>query len=135
MFYLNSAICNMSEQLLLPGFERGPAVDFLFFALLANAEDASQIVQLRERLCDENGLRGWRIAADLLHITLHGIGAYDGLPGAVVERAKEAGAAISAKPFDLARRVLIENVRAGRLSCVPLTSVRSLHSINCLGER
>jgi RNA 2',3'-cyclic 3'-phosphodiesterase len=104
------------QQLLLPGFERSPAIDFLFFALLVNAENVSQIVQLRERLCDENGLRGRRIAADLLHITLHGIGAYDGLPGAVVERAKEAGAAISAKPFDLVldRATSFDRKRAGR---------------------
>lgn len=91
----------MSEQLLLPSLECNSAINILFFALLVNAENASQIVQLRERLCAENGLRGQRIATDLLHITLHGIGAYDGLPGGVVERAKDAGAAISAKPFDI----------------------------------
>jgi 2'-5' RNA ligase len=91
----------MSEQLFLPGFERRSATDFLFFALLLGAENASQIVQLRERLCQENGLKGPRIAANLLHITLHGIGAYDGLPRAEVERAKQAGAALSAKPFDI----------------------------------
>jgi RNA 2',3'-cyclic 3'-phosphodiesterase len=91
----------MPEQLFLPGFERGSAIDFIFFALLLGAEHASRIVKLREYLCEENGLEGSRIAASLLHITLHGIGAYDGLPRAVVERAKQAGATISAKPFDV----------------------------------
>jgi hypothetical protein len=63
------------------------------------AENASQIVKLRQRLCEEFGLSGRRIAADRLHISVHGIGAYDGLPRAVVRRAKEAGAAVLAKPF------------------------------------
>jgi 2'-5' RNA ligase len=107
---------NMPEQLFLPGFERGLAMDFLFFALLIGAENASQIVQLRERLREENGLRGPRIAANLLHITLHGIGAYDGLPKSVVERAKQAGATISAKPFDVVfdRAMSFNRKRDGR---------------------
>jgi RNA 2',3'-cyclic 3'-phosphodiesterase len=71
------------------------------FCIAAWAENASQIVQLRERLCEESGLSGHRVAANLLHISLHGIGAYDGLPRAVVQRAKEAGAAVLAKPFDI----------------------------------
>jgi 2'-5' RNA ligase len=92
----------MPDQLFLPGFERVPAFDVLFFALLLEAESASRIVKLRERLCEEFGLSGRRIAADRLHISLHGIGAYDGLPRAAVQRAKEAGgAAVLAKPFDI----------------------------------
>ncbi len=92
----------MREQLFLPGFERTTStIDFVFFALLLGAENASQIVTLRERLCEENGLKGVRIATNLLHVTLHGIGEYDGLPRDVVERAKQAGAAILAKPFDV----------------------------------
>jgi 2'-5' RNA ligase len=106
----------MSEQLFLPGFERSSAIDFLFFALLVNSEDAAQIVQLRNHLCDESGLKGQRIAAHLLHITLHGIGVYDGLPRAAVDRAKQAGAAISAKPFDvvLDRATSFYRKRAGQ---------------------
>jgi 2'-5' RNA ligase len=91
----------MSEQLFLPGFECNLPTNFLFFALLLGAENASQIVRLRERLCAEGGLSGHRVAARLLHISLHGIGAYDGLPRAVVQRATEAGAAVFAKPFDI----------------------------------
>src|SRR6267142_3303010 len=95
------AVRDMSDQLLLPGFKRHPAFDVLFFGLLLEAENASRIVQLRKRLCEEFGLSGRRIAADLLHISLHGIGAYDGLPRAVVQRAKQAGAAVLAQPFDI----------------------------------
>ncbi len=101
MFLPRFAVFVMAEQLFLPGLECNLATDFLFFALLLGAENASQIVQLRERLCAESGLSGHRVAANLLHISLHGIGAYDGLPRAVVQRAKEAGAAVLAKPFDI----------------------------------
>jgi RNA 2',3'-cyclic 3'-phosphodiesterase len=105
----------MPQQLFLPGFEPNPAMNFLFFAFLVGAENAARITQLRERLCHDSGLKGRRIAADLLHITLHGIGAYEGLPGAVVERAREAGAAISAKAFDvvLDRAMSFDRKRSG----------------------
>jgi RNA 2',3'-cyclic 3'-phosphodiesterase len=91
----------MYEQLSFQGFERHSALDFLFFALLPGDETVRQIVQLRNRLCDENGLRGHRIASDLLHISLHGIAAHDGLSRGVVERAKQAAAALSTSPFDV----------------------------------
>jgi RNA 2',3'-cyclic 3'-phosphodiesterase len=116
MFFSPFAVRNMYEQISLPGFERHSAIDFLFFALLLGDENLPQIVQLRDRLCDENGLRGQRIAPELLHITLHGIGGYDGLPRAVVERAKQAGAAIWARPFDviLDRAMSFERKGEGR---------------------
>lgn len=107
----------MPEQLFLPGLERQSAIDLLFFALLPGADNAAQVVQLREYLCDENGLGGQRIAPDLLHVTLHGIGAYDGVPRAVVERAKEAAtAAVSSKPFDIVldRVMSFDRKRNGR---------------------
>jgi RNA 2',3'-cyclic 3'-phosphodiesterase len=91
----------MVEQLSLPGFEPTSAIDFVFFALLLGAENASPIVKLRESLCEENGLKGQQVATNLLHISLHGVGEYDGLPRDVVERAKQAGAAILEKPFDV----------------------------------
>jgi RNA 2',3'-cyclic 3'-phosphodiesterase len=100
----------------LPGLEPTSAIDFVFFALLLGAENASQILKLRERLCEENGLKGARVATNLLHITLHGIGAYDGLPSAVVERAKQAGAATLANPFDVVfdRATTFSRKRDGR---------------------
>jgi 2'-5' RNA ligase len=101
MFSSLFAVRNMDEQPLLPGFERRPALDFLFFALLPGDENVPRILQLRDRLCDENGLRGQRIAPELFHITLHGLVESNGLSRAVVERAKQAAAALSAGPFDV----------------------------------
>ena len=92
---------NMFEQYLLPGFEPVAALDYLFFALLLRGEDASPILQLRERLRLEHGLKGQLIAANLLHISLHGIGAYHGLPRAKVEMAKQAAARVSMRPLDI----------------------------------
>jgi 2'-5' RNA ligase len=91
----------MAEQLFLPGLERNPALDFLFFACVLRAEDAPRIVQLRERLCRELGLTGQLIAPELLHMSLHGIGAYDGLPNAVVESAKQAAATVPTSSLEI----------------------------------
>ena len=91
----------MFEQLSLPGFERSSTIDVLFFALLPGAENVSRIVQLRHRLCDENGLKGHRIAPDLLHISLLGVAAHDCLSHAVIECAKRAAGVLTASPFDV----------------------------------
>jgi 2'-5' RNA ligase len=139
MFLPSFTVCNMPDQLFLPGFERHPAFDVLFFALLLKAENASQIVRLRQRLCEEFGLSGRHIAADRLHISVHGIGAYDGLPRAVVQRAKQAGAAVLAKPFDIVldRAMSFGPKREVRpfVLRAPATKQRSLLSIGYLVER
>jgi 2'-5' RNA ligase len=91
----------MFEQLSFSEFEPNRALDCLFFALLLRGVDASPIVQLRERLRHEYGLKGRPIATKLLHISLHGIGLYHGLPRAKVAAAKQAAARISMRPFDI----------------------------------
>jgi RNA 2',3'-cyclic 3'-phosphodiesterase len=101
MFYSVNERAYMPEQLSLPGFERNPALDYLFFALLPGAKDAPSIVQLRERLRQEHGLKGQLIATKLLHISLHGVGEYDGVSRAVVEAAKQAAARVSTRPLDI----------------------------------
>jgi len=93
---------NMPEQQpFLPGLEPKSALDYLFFALLLDTQDAPSIVQLRERLRRECGLKGRSVATKLLHISLHGIGSYEGAPRAVVEAAKQAATRISARPLDI----------------------------------
>jgi 2'-5' RNA ligase len=75
-------------QIPLPGFEPIPELDFLFFALLPDAEDVGQIAQLRDRLLLERGLTGQPIAAERLHVSLHAVGAWHGLSRAAVSAAK-----------------------------------------------
>jgi 2'-5' RNA ligase len=89
------------HQLSFPGFTPGLELDFLFFALLPAAEDALQIVQLRERLLLERGLAGRRIATERLHVSLHIVGAWHGLSRAAVRAAKDVGASFSKPPFEL----------------------------------
>jgi RNA 2',3'-cyclic 3'-phosphodiesterase len=101
MFSSSLAVRIMPARPYLPGFQPNPELDLLFFALRVGAENATRVVQLCDCLCRQNGLRGRRIAADLLHITLRGVGAYDGLPHFIVERACEAGATVSTSPFPL----------------------------------
>jgi 2'-5' RNA ligase len=91
----------MSARPYLPGLQPNPELDLLFFALRVGAESAARVMRLCDRLCRQNGLSGRRIAADLLHITLRGVGAYDGLPNFIIERACEAGATVSTSPFPL----------------------------------
>lgn len=89
----------MPEQLCL--FDTPTMLDFLFFALLPSMDEASQIAVIREHLSHEHRLKGNAIQCDLLHVSLHGIGAYHGLHRAKVERAKQAAAKISMKPFEV----------------------------------
>jgi 2'-5' RNA ligase len=92
----------MSEQPPLPGFELRPSLDFLFFGLLPTAREASAIVQLRRQLCDACGLERRRlIGPERLHVSLHGIGEYDGLPRSVVRKAEEAGARAVMRSFEI----------------------------------
>jgi 2'-5' RNA ligase len=102
MFLSAVAVRNMLEQQIpLPGFEPSPELDFLFFALLPAAEDARQIVQLRERLMLERGLTGQPIATERLHLSLHAVGAWHGLSRAAVRAAKDVGASFSKPPFEI----------------------------------
>jgi 2'-5' RNA ligase len=89
-------------QIPLPGFEPSPELDFLFLALLPAAEDALQIVRLRERLLLERGLTGRRIATERLHVSLHTVGTWHGLSRAAVGAAKDIGASFAKPPFELA---------------------------------
>ena len=92
----------MSEQQLsFAGFEPSPELDVLFFALVPAAEDARQIVQLRERLLPQLGLTGQPIARERLHVSLHWIGAWHGLSPAAVRTAKEVGNSFWKCPFEI----------------------------------
>jgi RNA 2',3'-cyclic 3'-phosphodiesterase len=89
------------QRLYLPGLEPSPELDFLFFALLPGAEEALQIVGLRERLLLERDLTGRRIATKRLHLSLHTVGAWHGLSPAAVKAAKDVGDSFSKPPFEV----------------------------------
>jgi RNA 2',3'-cyclic 3'-phosphodiesterase len=113
----------------IPGLEPSRELDCLFFALLPDAEDAPQIVQLRERLQVERGLTGPPIARERLHVSLHTVGLWHGLSRAAVSAAKEVGASFSSPPFEIVfdRAMSFARNRAFVLRAKAEAELTSLH--------
>ncbi len=78
-----------------------PRRDALFFAVLPVSATAVRIARLAEGLRNQYGLRGRRRPAELLHVTLHPIGAYMGLPNEVFSAAIAVGSSVEAAPFEV----------------------------------
>lgn len=91
----------MSEQLALSGFEEGPPKDRLFFAIFPDADAAVRIAKLARHLCGALGLRGRPLDLERLHVSLHYLGDYAGLPQSIVTRACQAAAAVASAPFEV----------------------------------
>ncbi len=91
----------MAEQLYLPGFAPRSLYDNLFFGILSQANSAVRIIKAADNLRSLHGLNGRLIEQERLHVSLHAIGRFDGLPNSVIERAYEAGAMVSTSPFPL----------------------------------
>jgi RNA 2',3'-cyclic 3'-phosphodiesterase len=129
---------NVPEQLYFSGFEPQPPRDNLFFGLLSPADPAMEISNAADGLRRLYGLNGRLIEPERLHVSLHAIGLYDGIPNHSVERAYEAGAMVSISPFPLVfdRVVSFDNKREKRpLVLRPgydLASLFTLHYV--LGE-
>ena len=80
----------MPEQLPLPGLAAKPT-DRLFFAVLPDAAAVAQAIAITDTLYAANGLSGRRLSPRNLHVTLHHVGDYAGLPAGEVGRAQAAG--------------------------------------------
>lgn len=90
----------MSQLSLLGDDEAASApTDRLFFALMPSAAAAQRIDGLSAELKHRLGLKGRRLEAERLHITLHHLGDHPGFPPRLVEQAQQAGAALRAAPF------------------------------------
>jgi 2'-5' RNA ligase len=87
----------MPEQLALPGLAAKPT-DRLFFAVLPDAAATAQTVAVTDTLYAANGLSARRLAARNLHVTLHFVGEYAGLPAGEVARAQAAGDSLRHAP-------------------------------------
>jgi len=79
-----------------------PARDRLFFAILPDADTAERIGDLAQRLRGEHELKGRPVATDRLHVTLHFLGDYSGLPTDIVANACEAAAGLAQQAFYVA---------------------------------
>ena len=89
------------RQLSLAGFEPATATDRLFFALLPDPAAGEAITRLAMALRAKHALKGQPIDAQRLHVTLHYLGEYAGLPQDVVDRAVAAAERVQAAPFEV----------------------------------
>jgi 2'-5' RNA ligase len=93
----------MSEQYLLPGFEATlPADDGVFFAIFPDLAAAMDIERLAEDQRSKHGVKRKSLKKDRFHASLHGFGAFDGLPQNIVAAAQEAAANVDVPPFQVA---------------------------------
>jgi 2'-5' RNA ligase len=129
---------NMPEQLCFPGLEPRSSQDRLFFALLLPPSSAAAITRAADGLRNGCGLKGRPIERGRLHVSLHAVGQYDGLPNFIVGRAHRAGAMVSTSPFPLVfDRVVSFGNKQGKRPLVlrpgyDLAPLFTLHSV--LGE-
>jgi 2'-5' RNA ligase len=124
----------------LGGFERCPASDRLFFAVHPDPHTAQQMVALAEMLRVEHGLRGKRLPADRLHVTLHHLGDHCGLPESLIEAARAAATSIAMPPFETMLDCAGSFPGRGKRPCVLRSATaganQALHALQGkLGER
>jgi 2'-5' RNA ligase len=74
-------------------------LDGLFFSIFPDLAAAVRIANTAEHFRRAYALNGAPLLTDRFHVTVYGLGNYDGLPRSVVAKAIEAGAAITAVPF------------------------------------
>jgi RNA 2',3'-cyclic 3'-phosphodiesterase len=88
------------QQLCFPGFHT-PLKNRLFFAVFPEALAAARSRDVAQRLRDQHGLRGRPLAQSHLHVSLHGVGEYPGIPSGVVADACAAAATVSVEAFSI----------------------------------
>ncbi|KAB7772915.1 RNA 2',3'-cyclic phosphodiesterase [Xanthomonas sp. LMG 12462] len=84
------------------GFDAPAARESLFFALLPDMQAAHAVHSLGQQLCQAHGLHGRALPPERLHVTLHYLGEYAGIPPRLLQQACAAGHALAASPFQLA---------------------------------
>jgi RNA 2',3'-cyclic 3'-phosphodiesterase len=77
-------------------------LDGLFFSIFPDHAAAVRIANTAKHFRRIWGLKGAPLLTDRFHVTVQGLGSYDGLPRSVVAKAIEAGAAVTSRPFELA---------------------------------
>ena len=85
----------------MPGFAVRQ-LDGLFFSIFPDQRAAVRIANIAEHFRRAYGLKAAPLLTDRFHVTVQGLGNYDGLPRSVVAKAIEAGAAVMSRPFEVA---------------------------------
>lgn len=94
--YLSSAEAQLSL-----GFGEDKPSESLFFALLPPPTVAARATALAQSLRAQYGLQGNTLASDRLHVTLHYLGDYPGIPPSLLERARHAAGQVVVPSFEL----------------------------------
>lgn len=96
---------NMEAQGVFEFCRHGPTrpkkPERLFLALLPDGPAALRIANFAEQFVGANGLKGTRVKADRLHVSLHHIGDYKRLRSDVMYAVEQAGDAVSAPSFEM----------------------------------
>lgn len=82
-------------------FEPPHPTDRLFFALRPDATTATAIADLAAALREHHGLRGVPLPSARLHVTLHHLGDFAGVPGDLVAAARAAADGFEFASFDV----------------------------------
>lgn len=90
------------DQLWLDGMEPPAWKDALFFALFPDDATAQCIAALAQEQRTAHGFTEKALATSRLHVTLHFLGEFAGLPGDVHAKAAGAGSRVHAAPFQAA---------------------------------
>ncbi|MDM0057471.1 2'-5' RNA ligase family protein [Variovorax fucosicus] len=89
-------------QLSLDGIGAAPLpTDRLFFAILPDADATAHAGLLAQQITAAHGLSGTPLATERLHVTLHHLGDYAGLPQDIVAAAGPALSALRFPPFEV----------------------------------
>lgn len=94
--YLSSAEAQMSL-----GFGDAAPTERLFFAALPDDAAAAKIHEMAQSLRHAHGLSGKPLLQERLHVTLHHLGDYAGLPPSLLTRARAAAQRLSLPTFDV----------------------------------
>jgi len=85
----------MSQQMSFDGLAP-QATDRLFFGVFPDPGTAGQIWESAQTLRSKHGVSGKPVRKDRLHVTLHHLGDYDGVPRDIVVKASKAAESVSA---------------------------------------
>jgi 2'-5' RNA ligase len=78
----------------------------LFFCLQLDSETGSRVTRFADRFFSENHLKGTRLKAERLHVSLHHVGDYTRLRTKFVYAAQRAGMAVSMRPVEVEFRLV-----------------------------
>lgn len=83
------------------GFGDDIPTERLFFAVMPDAHTAARIIELAAGLCEEHGLVDKLLHRDRLHVTLHHVGDFAGIPPALLARVQQAAGRLRMPAFEV----------------------------------